>query len=419
MPAKTTVEVPGSTVPAVYVQPLPVRIVPARVSVPAGLSMTTAGRVPAAVVAAPVNVWSAVPLTSSVPVPPSNVEAWLIGPRAATVPVAIEPSVRVSVPSTVRVVPAATVLAPVPVNTTSVRAWLPVIVGVPAKTTVEVPGSTVPAVYVQPLPVRIVPARVSVPAGLSMTTAGRVPAAVVAAPVNVWSAVPTDEQRARAAVERRGLADRAQGGDRARGDRAVGQRERAVDGQGRARGDGLGAAAGEHDVGQGVAAGDRRGAREDDRRGARVERVPAVYVQPLPVRIVPARVSVPAGLSMTTAGRVPAAVVAAPVNVWSAVPTTSSVPLPPSNVEAWLIAPRAATVPVAIEPSVSVSVPSTVRVVPAAMVLAPLPVNTTSVRAWLPVIVGVPAKTTVEVPGSSASRRCTSSRCRSGSCPPG
>ena len=36
-PAKTTVEVPGSTVPAVYVQLWAVRIVPARVSVPEGL----------------------------------------------------------------------------------------------------------------------------------------------------------------------------------------------------------------------------------------------------------------------------------------------------------------------------------------------------------------------------------------------
>ena len=99
LPANTTVDVPGSSVPAVYVQLRPVRIVPARVSVPDGLSMTTAARLPAARVEAPVNVWSTAPLMSSVPVPVSNVEAWLIGPCAATVPVAMLPSVRVSAPA--------------------------------------------------------------------------------------------------------------------------------------------------------------------------------------------------------------------------------------------------------------------------------------------------------------------------------
>ncbi len=69
-PAKTSVEVPGSTVPAVYVQPVAVRIVPARVSVPEGLLMTTAGRLPLAVVDAPVRVWAAPPLTSRVALPP-------------------------------------------------------------------------------------------------------------------------------------------------------------------------------------------------------------------------------------------------------------------------------------------------------------------------------------------------------------
>ncbi len=86
-----------------------VRIVPTRVSAPDGLLMTTLGRLPAAAVAAPAKVWPAVPLISSVPVFPSNVEAWLIGPWAATVPVLMLPSVRVSEPVTVRVVPAATV----------------------------------------------------------------------------------------------------------------------------------------------------------------------------------------------------------------------------------------------------------------------------------------------------------------------
>ena len=69
-PAKTSVEVPGSSVPAVYVQSLPVRIVPARVSVPLGLLMTTSGRLPLAVVAAPLRVWSALPSMSRVAVPP-------------------------------------------------------------------------------------------------------------------------------------------------------------------------------------------------------------------------------------------------------------------------------------------------------------------------------------------------------------
>ncbi len=69
-PAKTTSEDPWSTVPAAYVQPFDVRIVPASVSVPDGLLMLTSGTFPAAVVAAPVSVCAPVPLISSVPVPP-------------------------------------------------------------------------------------------------------------------------------------------------------------------------------------------------------------------------------------------------------------------------------------------------------------------------------------------------------------
>ena len=68
--AKTTVEVPGSSVPAVYVQLWSVRIVPARVSVPEGLLMTSGGRLPLAVVEAPVKVWAPAPLMSRVAVPP-------------------------------------------------------------------------------------------------------------------------------------------------------------------------------------------------------------------------------------------------------------------------------------------------------------------------------------------------------------
>ena len=80
---------PGSTVPAVYVQLVAVRIVPARVRVPDGLLMTTSGRSPAAVVAAPVKVWAPAPLIRRVAVPPVIVEAWLIvalgGERAGAV----------------------------------------------------------------------------------------------------------------------------------------------------------------------------------------------------------------------------------------------------------------------------------------------------------------------------------------------
>ena len=98
----------------------------------------------------------------------------------------------------------------------------------PAKTTSEVPGSTVPPVYVQLWVVRIVPARVSVPEGLLMTSRGRPPAAVVAAPGERLGAGAVDEEGGGAAVERRGLADRALGGQRAGPvEAAVGQGERA------------------------------------------------------------------------------------------------------------------------------------------------------------------------------------------------
>ena len=85
-------------------------------------------------------------------------------------------------PAAVRVVPAASEV--VARKSSALRVWLPLIVP-PAKTTVELPPLTVPAVYVQLLVVRIVPARVSVPAGLLMTRAGRLPLAVVEAPVRV------------------------------------------------------------------------------------------------------------------------------------------------------------------------------------------------------------------------------------------
>src|SRR5207249_586756 len=187
-PANRTVDVPASSVPAVYVQLFVVRIVPTRLSVPDGLLMTSGGRLPPAVVAAPVNVWPPLPLIRRVAVPPVELKVWLRLPRAASVPVPLSaPEVSVVAPVAVRVVPAATDV--VARMSTSLRLWLPVTVP-PAKTTVDVPASTVPAVYVQLFGVRIVPARVSVPEGLLMTRRGSCPAAVVAAPVNVWPAVP-------------------------------------------------------------------------------------------------------------------------------------------------------------------------------------------------------------------------------------
>ena len=49
---------------------------------------------------------------SSVPVPPPNVEAWLMAPCASTVPVLMAPAVSVSVPVATRLSPAATVFVP-------------------------------------------------------------------------------------------------------------------------------------------------------------------------------------------------------------------------------------------------------------------------------------------------------------------
>src|SRR3990172_10808893 len=123
-------------------------------------------------------------------------------PRTATLPVpAIDPLVRAVAPltvtepstvnataegmvrlATVRVVPAGTVTAPR--ISIVLRGWLPVMVRVPAKITVEVVGSTVPVVTVQLRPVRMVPVRVSVPDGLAISRLGNAPALVVAVPVN-------------------------------------------------------------------------------------------------------------------------------------------------------------------------------------------------------------------------------------------
>ncbi len=57
----------------------------------------------------------------------------------------------------------------------------------------------------------------------------------------------------------------------------------------------------------------------------------------------------------------------------------SSVPVLPSNVAAWSIAPWAATVPVLMLPSVRLRVPGTLSVVPALTVyVEPPPLKTTS-----------------------------------------
>ena len=76
--------------------------------------------------------------------PPVVVEAWLIGPWAASVPVPLSaPVVRLTDPDAVRVVPAA--IEVVARTSTKARVCEPVIVP-PAKRTVEAPGSSVPAV---------------------------------------------------------------------------------------------------------------------------------------------------------------------------------------------------------------------------------------------------------------------------------
>jgi hypothetical protein len=135
---------PASTVPAVYVQLFADRIVPTRVSVPNVLLKTTIGSAPAAVVAAPVKVCAPGPLTRRVAVPPVVVEAWLIAPWAARVPVPLRlPAVRVREPAAVRVVPAA---IEVVVRTSTLLSVCEPVIVPPEKRTVEVPGSRVPAV---------------------------------------------------------------------------------------------------------------------------------------------------------------------------------------------------------------------------------------------------------------------------------
>ena len=110
-------------------------------------------------------------------------------PWAASVPVPLsDPAVSVVRPVAVSAVPAA--IEVVARSSRLPRVCEPVTVP-PAKTTVEAPGSMVPPTYVQLLAVLIVPARLRMPAGLLMTSGGRLPLAVEAAPVNVWGPAPS------------------------------------------------------------------------------------------------------------------------------------------------------------------------------------------------------------------------------------
>src|SRR3989304_4789341 len=102
-------------------------MVPARVSVPDGLSMTRLGSCPAVAVALPGKGWGAAPARRR---------------RAAPRGVGV-PAVGVRAPLVVRVVPAATLVEAR--KSTALRVWLPVMVP-PAKITVLVPASRVPAV---------------------------------------------------------------------------------------------------------------------------------------------------------------------------------------------------------------------------------------------------------------------------------
>ncbi len=136
---------------------------------------------------------------------------WLIGALAATVPVLRVPSVRVTAPPRVRVVPAAIVCRG--------RVEVDVVERVaagdrrpPANTTSEVPGSS-GARGVRPVArvVRIVPARVSVPEGLSIRAPAGCRLAVVDGPGQRLGAGTVDEQRAAAAAVPEDLADRRPG----------------------------------------------------------------------------------------------------------------------------------------------------------------------------------------------------------------
>ena len=128
----------------------------------------------------PVQVWGAVPLMSSVPVPPVKVEATEMAPWAATVPVFSAPPVRVSVPTTV-MVPELMVLVPD-------RNWtlLKVAPPVNATFTLLVERTTVPPLWVK-TPAANVTAPVTVRVPLVLVKAP--PAFTVSAPVRLRVAV--------------------------------------------------------------------------------------------------------------------------------------------------------------------------------------------------------------------------------------
>ena len=98
--------------------------------------------------------------------------------------------------------------------------------------------------------------------------------------------------------------------------------------------------------------------------------VPAVQVQLRVVRNVPVMVRVPPPLLMFTIGRSAVAAYAS-VHACGPPPLMRSVPEPPRKVDATAMSPWAAMVPVFTDPPVRVSVPSTVIVLAALMVLVP------------------------------------------------
>ena len=88
---------------------------PTRFTVPLA-TIWTFGRSPATVVAEPVTVWAPDPFRRRVPVPPSKVASWVTLPGAARIPTSMLPLSRVTRSGTVRVVPAAIVLLPLPMK---------------------------------------------------------------------------------------------------------------------------------------------------------------------------------------------------------------------------------------------------------------------------------------------------------------
>src|SRR5438105_3409987 len=111
-----------------------------------------------------------------------------MSPWAARVPVPLRlPALRVVDPLTVRIVAEASVV--VVRKSTALRVWLPVMVP-PAKTTVDVRSEERRVGKEWRLAVWMVPDRERVPDALLTTSRGRLPLAVVDAPVSVWAPAP-------------------------------------------------------------------------------------------------------------------------------------------------------------------------------------------------------------------------------------